>query len=38
MLGTMDDLAARQEFQSYINGKVPPLAMDSQVAMSQIGG
>ena len=38
MLGTMDDLAARQEFQSYINGKVPPLTMDSQVAMSQIGG
>jgi cyclic pyranopterin phosphate synthase len=38
VLGTMDGLAARQEFQSYIHGKVPPLAMDSHVAMSQIGG
>jgi GTP 3',8-cyclase len=38
VLGTMDDLAARQEFQSYIAGKVPPRTMDSQFAMSQIGG
>jgi cyclic pyranopterin phosphate synthase len=38
VLGTMDDLAARQEFQSYIAGKVPPRVMDSQLSMSQIGG
>jgi cyclic pyranopterin phosphate synthase len=38
LLGTTDDLAARQEFQSYIAGKVPPRAMDSHFAMSQIGG
>lgn len=38
ILGTMDDLAARQEFHSYMVGKAPPRAMDSQFAMSQIGG
>jgi cyclic pyranopterin phosphate synthase len=38
VLGTMDDLAARREFQAYIAGKVPPRAMDSQFTMSQIGG
>jgi hypothetical protein len=38
LLSTMDDLAARREFQSYIAGKVPPVAMDSHFAMSQIGG
>jgi cyclic pyranopterin phosphate synthase len=38
LLRTMDDLAARREFQSYIAGKVPPVAMDSHFAMSQIGG
>jgi cyclic pyranopterin phosphate synthase len=38
VLGTMDSLAAQQEFQSYLAGKVPPRAMDSPFAMSQIGG
>jgi cyclic pyranopterin phosphate synthase len=38
VLSTMDDLAARQEFRAYIAGKVPPQTMDSQFAMSQIGG
>jgi GTP 3',8-cyclase len=38
VLEAMDSLEARQEFQSYIAGKVPPLAMDSPLAMSQIGG
>ena len=38
VLGTMDDLAARQEFRAYIAGKIPPQTMDSQFAMSQIGG
>lgn len=38
VLETMTGLAVRQEFQSYIAGKLPPLAMDSSFAMSQIGG
>jgi cyclic pyranopterin phosphate synthase len=38
VLETMTGLAVRQEFQSYIAGKFPPLAMDSSFAMSQIGG
>jgi cyclic pyranopterin phosphate synthase len=38
VFGTMDGQAAQQEFQSYIAGKVPPSAMDSPFAMSQIGG
>ena len=38
LLGTTDDLSALQEFRSYIAGKVPPRAMDSHFAMSQIGG
>jgi hypothetical protein len=38
VLGTMDDLGARQEFRAYIAGKNPPQTMDSQFAMSQIGG
>jgi GTP 3',8-cyclase len=38
VLATMDTLAARQEFQSYVAGKFPPQAMDSSFAMSQIGG
>jgi cyclic pyranopterin phosphate synthase len=37
-LGTLDDLDAQREFHSYIAGKVPPHAMDSSFAMSQIGG
>jgi cyclic pyranopterin phosphate synthase len=38
VLATMNGLAVRQEFQSYIAGKFPPQAMDSSFAMSQIGG
>jgi len=38
VLATMDGLAARQEFRSYIAGKFPPQAMDSSFAMSEIGG
>jgi hypothetical protein len=38
VLATMSGLAVRQEFDSYIAGKFPPLAMDSSFAMSQIGG
>jgi len=38
VLATMNGLAVRQEFQSYIAGKFPPQAMDSAFAMSQIGG
>ena len=38
VLATMNGLAVRQEFQSYIAGKFPPQTMDSSFAMSQIGG
>jgi len=38
MLGTMDGVAARRQFEEYIAGKVPPLAMDSPFAMNQVGG
>lgn len=38
VLRTLDDLAAQQEFQSYLSEKVLPRTMDSQFAMSQIGG
>jgi cyclic pyranopterin phosphate synthase len=38
LLRTTDDPAVWREFQSYLAGKVPPSAMDSPLAMSQIGG
>jgi cyclic pyranopterin phosphate synthase len=38
VLSSMDGSAARREFDFYIAGKVPPRAMDSALAMSQIGG
>jgi len=38
VLATMNGLAVRQEFQSYIADKFPPQAMDSAFAMNQIGG
>ncbi len=38
VLATMNCLAIRHEFQSYLAGKFPPQAMDSSFAMSQIGG
>jgi len=38
VLATMNGLAVRQEFDSYIAGKFPPQSMDSSFAMSQIGG
>jgi cyclic pyranopterin phosphate synthase len=38
VLGATDDVTAQREFRNYIAGKVPPLAMDSPFAMSQIGG
>lgn len=38
VLGTMNTVAARQEFQSYMAGKLPPQDMDSPLSMSQIGG
>ncbi len=33
-----DSVSAQQSFQSYIKGKLPPRAMESSFAMSQIGG
>jgi len=38
LLRGMDENAAQREFDFYISGKVPPLSMDSALAMSQIGG
>jgi cyclic pyranopterin phosphate synthase len=38
LLKSMDNSAARREFEFYISGKVPPRSMDSALAMSQIGG
>jgi cyclic pyranopterin phosphate synthase len=38
VLSTMNALDAQVEFRNYIAGKVPPRAMDSALAMSQIGG
>jgi GTP 3',8-cyclase len=38
LLKTMDSASAEKEFNSYIAGKVPPKGMDSDLAMSQIGG
>lgn len=38
LLHTSDAPAAWREFQSYLASKVPPSAMDSTFAMSQIGG
>jgi hypothetical protein len=38
LMRTADDPAVWREFQSYLADKVPPSAMDSPLAMSQIGG
>jgi GTP 3',8-cyclase len=38
VLGTDDNESAAWEFNDYLAGKHPPLAMDSPFAMSQIGG
>jgi cyclic pyranopterin phosphate synthase len=38
LLRVMDGPAAQEAFNSYIAGKVPPSAMDSPYAMSEIGG
>jgi len=38
LLGSADGANAWAEFESYLAGKVPPGAMDSAFAMSQIGG
>jgi cyclic pyranopterin phosphate synthase len=38
LLHSVDPTAAKREFDIYASGKVPPLAMDSSFAMSQIGG
>jgi GTP 3',8-cyclase len=38
LLRTMDNETAEKEFNTYIAGKVPPQSMDSDLAMSQIGG
>lgn len=38
MLEVSHDSAAWREFKTYLAGKVPPNAMDSNFAMSQIGG
>jgi cyclic pyranopterin phosphate synthase len=37
-LNIASQITARREFDSYIAGKTPPLAMDNALAMSQIGG
>lgn len=38
LLATADEANAQAEFQSYLAGKIAPVAMDSAFAMSQIGG
>jgi GTP 3',8-cyclase len=38
LLSNVSSSRAQHEFRSYIAGKVPPVAMDSSLAMSQIGG
>ncbi|HVJ04907.1 MAG TPA: GTP 3',8-cyclase MoaA [Candidatus Saccharimonadales bacterium] len=38
VLITNNDQTARQELQTYLEGKLPPLAMESHVPMNQIGG
>jgi cyclic pyranopterin phosphate synthase len=38
LLCEKDGPAAQEAFNSYIAGKLPPLDMDSQFAMSEIGG
>lgn len=38
VLSTMNATDAQLEFHTYIAGKIPPIAMDSPFAMSQIGG
>jgi cyclic pyranopterin phosphate synthase len=38
LLQSSDDSAAWREFQTYLANKMPPSAMDSAFAMSQIGG
>lgn len=38
LVNRMDENAAECNFNSYISGKVPPIAMDNVLAMSQIGG
>ncbi len=38
VLITDNNQTAHEEFQAYIEGKLPPLTMEGHVAMSQIGG
>jgi cyclic pyranopterin phosphate synthase len=38
LLKTMENSVAEREFDSYIAGKLPPQTMDSDLAMSRIGG
>jgi cyclic pyranopterin phosphate synthase len=38
VLGSLDGQSAVQEFNDYLAGKHPPVAMDSPFAMSQVGG
>jgi len=38
LLRVTDSSKAQKEFNSYMNGKLPPLAMDSAFTMNQVGG
>lgn len=38
LLRTVESSVAEREFDSYIAGKIPPQSMDSDLAMSRIGG
>jgi len=38
LLKTVESSVAEREFDSYIAGKIPPQSMDSDLAMSRIGG